>query len=206
MLANWSDLYRGKIKKGDDFTVLKPAIAIWVLTDTLFTHSTQFHHHFQAWDLANKELLSDHFSIHTLELGKWQHPTQLQGMDEWIYFLTQAGTWTELPNDLSSKVMRQAMNVLEQFSEKEESYQYYLSRVSAERNVRTQQNELKRALERSTVAEKERGSAVERESMERERATLAEKEQDRERERAVKLEQEKERLMQKLRNAGIDPS
>ncbi len=85
MLCNWGDIYQGQLVEGVGFAQLKPVISIWLLTGTMIKSSVPFHHHFEAFDRHNNVLLSDHMSIHVLELGKWRKPDRLQPVDNSVY-------------------------------------------------------------------------------------------------------------------------
>ena len=94
--------------------------------------------------------------------------------------------------------MRQAMAVLERFSEKEANYHLYQARQNALREEKTRQKLLEEALRR------------EEEALRREEETLRDKEEALRREeetlrREEKERAEKERLMGILKKAGIDP-
>ncbi len=71
-------------------------------------------------DEKNQQRLSEHCSIHTLELEKWQYSGTLNPEGQWLYFFKEAENWRELPEIINTPEMRQAMAVLERFSEKED--------------------------------------------------------------------------------------
>ena len=148
MLYTWSDLYQSQLQSGEKFSELRPVISIWMLTENLFPKSAAFHHHFQIFDQENQKRLSDHCSIHLLELDKWHHSEKLNPEDEWHYFFKEAENWQELPEILNTPKMRQAMAVLERFSEKERGYHLYQARQNAIREEQTRQKLLEDALQR----------------------------------------------------------
>lgn len=45
-----------------------------------------FHSHFQMYDSKFGVLLSDHFSLHVLELGKWDKKDIEEPIDRWVNF------------------------------------------------------------------------------------------------------------------------
>jgi len=141
MLYCWSDICGAQIQSGQDYTKLQPVTAIWLLGDNLFKDTDVYHHHFQMADLQHQHVLSDHCSVHVLELPKWQHQKNLTAEDRWMYFFKEAENWTELPEDLQTDEMRQAMAVLKRFSQKEQDYHLYQSR----------QNILREELARQTL-------------------------------------------------------
>ena len=177
MLYTWSDIYQSQIQSGEQFSELSPVISIWMLTENLFSESPAFHHHFQMVDQANEKRLSDHCSIHVLELEKWRYSEALNAEDYWLYFFKEAENWEELPEIINTPNMRQAMAVLKRFSEKEANYHLYQARQNALREEKTRQKLLKDAL-------RDKENALRREEKEK---------------------SEKERLMEILKKAGIDP-
>ena len=90
----------------------------------------------------------------------------------------------ELPEIINTPKMRQAMAVLERFSEKEADYHLYQARQNAIREEKTRQKLLEDALRREEDAVREKEEAV----------------RDKEQEKA-----KNERLMEILKKAGIDP-
>ncbi|MFT4927652.1 MAG: putative transposase/invertase (TIGR01784 family) [Phenylobacterium sp.] len=195
MAYTWSDIYQQQLSSGQLYPALKPVISIWLLTENVFTDSEAFHHHFQLFDQLNQQLLTDHCSIHVLELKKWQQPAdvgiKLAAADEWLYFFKEAEHWDKLPGNLNSPEMRKAMEILEQFSEREEAYHLYQARQNFIREQKTVAKELEDAKVRADA--------------EAARADDAKVRADAEAARADKAEEEKEKLVELLRKAGIDP-
>ena len=191
MLYTWSDIYQSQIQSGEQFSELRPVISIWMLTENLFPKSPAFHHHFQIVDQDNQIRLSEQCSIHLLELDKWQYSEALNPEGQWLYFFKEAENWRELPEIMNTPKMRQAMAVLERFSEKEADYHLYQARQNAIREEKTRQKLLEDALR------------------EKEDALLREEEALRDKEEALRREEEtvarEQRLREKLKKAGIDP-
>lgn len=74
-------------------------------------------------------LLNDHLSIHVLELAKWQKPDTLQPEDNWLYFFKEGKQFKSLPPELKQlPQMREAMSVLNAFSDQSEDYYRYKTR------------------------------------------------------------------------------
>ena len=163
MLYTWSDIYQSQLTSGEQFSELRPVISIWLLTENLFPQSPAFHHHFQMLDEANQQRLSEHCSIHTLELEKWQFSETLNPEGEWLYFFKEAENWRELPEIINTPKMRQAMAVLERFSEKEANYHLYQARQNALREEKTRQKLLEEALRREEEVLRDKEEALRRE-------------------------------------------
>lgn len=134
MLYTWSRLYHSQIKKGDNFSELKPVISIWILNESLFDNVKDFHLPFVLYNQKNKLVLSDEIEIHLLQLQKWQSQQQIKTEKErWIY-LFKEGKNVDVdvpPEALNTDEMRQAMEVLNRFSENQENYLLYQSRLDA---------------------------------------------------------------------------
>lgn len=124
MLYTWSDIYQTQLSSGMEYNKLMPVISIWLLVNNLFKDST-VHHHFQLYDHCHQRLLTEHCSIHVLELDKWQKTAAFNLEDHWLYFLKEAKNWVKLPSELNTRAMRLAMDTLQSFSEKEREYDLY---------------------------------------------------------------------------------
>ena len=195
MLYTWSDIYQSQIQSGERFSKLRPVISIWMLTENLFSKSPAFHHHFQIVDQENQIRLSDQCSIHTLELEKWQYSETLNPEGQWLYFFKEAENWRELPEIINTPKMRQAMAVLERFSEKEADYHLYQARQNAIREEQTRQQLLEDALRDKKDALRDKKDALRREE-----------DAVRDKEEAIKKAEETEKSLREiLKNAGIDP-
>jgi predicted transposase/invertase (TIGR01784 family) len=143
MLYTWSSIYQKQIDEGERYHKLKPVISIWLLTQNLLGTDDKYHHHFRLWDDNHQQLLTDHCSIHVLELKKWCQLETLQGIDLWLYFFKEAKRWKVLPTFLKNQsLMRQAMKILEAFSEKEAEYHRYQSRQDVIRVELTREAQL----------------------------------------------------------------
>ncbi|MCP4400653.1 MAG: hypothetical protein GY801_25550 [bacterium] len=124
-----------------------------------------------------------------LQLPKWRTPKKRpDARDRWLYFFKDGKQLDPAhpPELLRTKEMRQAMNVLADFSEKEKDYLLYEQRLEAERVELTWQEQLEQVLRES----ERRLQEQEREHQEKEKQLL----------------QEKERLRALLLKAGIDPT
>ena len=63
------EVYAGKLKAGDDYSVLKPVYSICLLEGQLWDDSPKVHHAFRLVDQDSGRLLKETLEIHTLELG-----------------------------------------------------------------------------------------------------------------------------------------
>ena len=142
-------------------------------------------------DQANQKRLSEHCSIHLLELDKWQYTGTLNPEDQWLYFFKEAEYWEELPAILNTPAMRQAMRVLKRFTEKEANYHLYQARQNAIREEQTRQKLLKDALrDKEAALQREEAAQQDKEEAQRDKEATAARE---------KL------LREILQKAGIEP-
>ena len=201
MLYTWCSLYHALLNKGDDFAVLKPVLAIWLLCENLFPALPEAHLAFAVLDPRYRVRLTDHLGIHVLQLPAWQCHVQPDEFDRWMYFFKE-GKMLDIehpPTILQTQEMTQAMSTLQRFSENERHYLLYQQRLEAEFVEATWKNQVARAERKAEQEQQEK----ERERAEKERA-YAEKERERaEKERAYA---EKERLLALLQQLGIDPN
>jgi len=186
ILYGWCDLYAAQLKRGEDYPELKPVVSIWLLPSNLFHEDEHYHHQFQMQDADAKTILEEGSGIHILELKKWANRKTEDEADRWVWFFKEGEQLDDeaLPEGLNTPEMRQAMETLKRFSEKERSYYLYQNRMNFIREQKTIQRELEESLRREEEALRQKEEAL------------------RQKEAAV---QEEERLRKLLRAAGIDP-
>ncbi|MBF0240442.1 MAG: Rpn family recombination-promoting nuclease/putative transposase [SAR324 cluster bacterium] len=192
MLYNWSVLYKKQIDEGENYNQLCPVIAIWLLDGIFFSESPAVHHHFQVYDAEHRFKLSEHCSIHVLELPKWKKPEDrpLDPENAWLYFFEEAQHWKELPEELQTiNALEEAMNVLKRFAEKDADYWLYEARLEGLRLQRYRESEMER-MEQEKVRMEQDQLRMEQDQlrMEQEKARM---EQDQ-----LRMEQEKARMEQ----------
>ena len=222
MLYTWSTIYHGVIGKGQDFTALRPVVAIWLLNESLFPERQASHLSFAVLNREHGIVLSDHLQIHLLQLPDWQlREGGYQELDRWMFLFKEGENLDaeHLPAILQTEEMTEAMHVLRHFSENERDYLLYQNRLETERVAQTWKRQIeqlqmsveqeRQAKEQATrQAERER-QEKERERQEKERATQQAERERQEKERATQQaeqeRQEKERLLRLLQQAGIDP-
>lgn len=211
MLCNWSDIYQRQLTEGFGFAQLKPVISIWLLTGTMIKSSASCHHNFEAYDRHNNVLLTDHMSIHVLELGKWRKPDRLQPVDNWLYFFKEGKNFKHLPPELKQlPQMREAMSVLTTFSDQSEDYHRYKARMEAlriqwsEEYLADQQlKQLKDTASQLEQANVKVDQANEKAEQHKVEADQAKAETDQAKAEAEQKDLENERLRALLRQAGL---
>ena len=133
ILYTWSSIYHSQINKGDNFSELKPVISIWILNENLFDDVDDFHLPFVLYNQKNKLVFSEDMAVHLLQLPKWQSQEVKTEKERWIY-LFKEGKNVDVdkpPKVLYTDEMRQAMEVLNRFSENEDDYLLYQNRLEA---------------------------------------------------------------------------
>ncbi len=165
MLYTWSRIYHSQIQDGDSYQKLKPVISIWLLNGNLFENVEAYHLPFSLYNQTHQVVLSDHISIHLLQLPKWESKESITTeKDRWIY-LFKEGKNVDLdnpPETLNTEEMRQVMNVLHRFSEKETDYLLYQSRLDAVFKENTYLHDLEEAKKGMEQAIKEKEQAQEK--------------------------------------------
>ena len=186
MLYTWSAIYHSLLGKGDEYTLLKPVISVWIVTGVLFADTRLCHLRFRIGDPEAGLLFNDHFAMHVLQLPRWRMgKKRISEKDRWVYFFKEGKNIdVDDPPDIlkNSKEMRDAMDVLEEFSENRRNYLLYQSRLEGERVRQTILTELEKAIVARDKAEKAR----EKERAEKEKERAAREKTERERERAEK--------------------
>jgi predicted transposase/invertase (TIGR01784 family) len=62
MLYGWADLYRRQLRRGQDYSILKPTYAIWLLDQTLRDDTPDYAHRYRMRDDRGQALI-DHGGI-----------------------------------------------------------------------------------------------------------------------------------------------
>jgi predicted transposase/invertase (TIGR01784 family) len=194
ILYGWADLYSAQLQDGEGYDQLKPTYAIWLLGQALRPKIAEGVHRFRLRDEQGRSLL-DHGGIWLLELSKCQVETVETEQERWLKFFVEGDRLDadHLPAWMQTEEMRQAMNTLRAFSEKERAYHRYQAR----QNYLRQQRSLQTHLEVLRAEAEQARAAEERERAEKEQARAAEERERAEKEAALA---EVERLKALLRN------
>lgn len=216
MLFMWSALYHASLHKGGSFVQLRPVIAIWLLRESLFPHVAAYHLPFGLYNLKHRLRLTDHLEVYLLQLPNWRLiKPRPDARDRWLYFFKE-GKYVDPaspPEILQTKEMRQAMNVLVDFSEHEKNYLLYEQQLEAERVELTWREQLAQAAADLEQARQKEEQARRKEEQARRRAEQERQAKEQERQAREQAYQEQERLMRELdrlqhllQQAGIDPT
>jgi len=187
MLYNWADIYSKQIKEGDNFDLLKPTYSIWLLAEDTIKNDKHYAHHYKLRD-ENGELLNQHGGIFLLELNKFNVQQLEENEHIWLQFFKEGENLDDqsLPHWMQSNEMKQAMNTLRVFSEKEKQYALYQSRMEYLRIQNTIHAELERERSAKFQALQEKTKQAQRADKEKQRADKEKQRADKEKQRADK--------------------
>ena len=158
----WADLYSGQLRSGQDYRELRPTYAIWLLRDPLLHKEIQAIHDFRLRDRKGRLLLNCG-GIWVLELSKMTLDQVVNEQQRWLKFFRegeQLNDASPLPEWMNTDEMRQAMNTLRQFSEKERNYHIYQARQNYLRQQMTIQKEMEAAVQAKAAALRREAAAL----------------------------------------------
>ena len=178
MLYTWADVYSQQLQSGDKYHELNPTYSIWLLGENAIKNDDQYIHRYKFRDEAGVPLI-EHGGIWLFELEKFNAQVIDNEQTRWLRFFKEGKQLNDLnlPDWMNTQEMKQAMNTLCQFSEKERNYFAYQARQDFLRQQGTILFEKDEALEQRDGAFAERDAAlVEKEAALAEKgAALAEK-------------------------------
>ena len=204
IVYNWADIYSQQLKSGQDYGELKPTYSIWLLAENLLTHDKDYVHHYKIRDEQGKAFAL-HGGIWLLELAKFTAGRVESEDQRWLQFFKVGEQLNDaaLPEWMMSEEMKQAMNTLTAFSEKDREYFQYqarqeylrvqrtIERDREERRLEMEQTHL--ALEQSNLKLEHTEQALLKAKLAEEQAKLAE-EQAKFAEQQAKLAEEQAKL------------
>ncbi|WP_367113003.1 Rpn family recombination-promoting nuclease/putative transposase [uncultured Thiodictyon sp.] len=179
ILYTWNDLYNHQLESGQDYGTLKPAYAIWILGENLLVGDPYYTHRYRLRDERGQCLLN-HGGIYLLEPSKFATEQVATEEQRWLKFFKEGEHLDadQLPRWMQTAEMRQAMNTLKAFSDKERAYDTYQARqdfLRQQRSIQREQRSLQQALEAERAAREAERQAKEAERQAKE-AALQEKE------------------------------
>jgi predicted transposase/invertase (TIGR01784 family) len=177
MLYTWSDVYSQQLQSGEKYYKLNPTYSIWLLAENAIKNDDQYIHRYKFRDEAGVPLI-EHGGIWLFELEKFNAQVIDNEQARWLRFFKEGKQLNDLnlPDWMNTQEMKQAMNTLCQFSEKERNYFAYQARQDLLRQQGTILFEKDEALEREQAALEREQVALAREqaALEREQAAQAE--------------------------------
>ena len=127
-----STVYVGQLHEGNQYSELRPAISICVLTQAMFPASTELHLDFRLRESSSGLILTDDLQIHLLQLNNL-HVTAANvyhalPAERWAYFLQNADQLTpaEIRRVFPDNEIAEAAGVLEMISQTPEQLQFYM--------------------------------------------------------------------------------
>ena len=129
MLYTWADVYSQQLQSGDKYHELNPTYSIWLLGENAIKHDDQYIHRYKFRDEAGVPLI-EHGGIWLFELEKFNAQVIDNEQTRWLRFFKEGKQLNDLnlPDWMNTQEMKQAMNTLCQFSEKERNYFAYQAR------------------------------------------------------------------------------
>ena len=134
-----SRLYLGQLKKGDDYSDLRPAISICLLKQSIFPERPQLHLSFQLRDEGGL-VLTDKLQIHLIQLSMLRvtahNVAVVSALEQWAFFFLNAErlSVTRLAQLLPAPVFHEALGVLEMISKNSQKRALYEARLKFERD------------------------------------------------------------------------
>ena len=177
VLYTWNDLYNHQLQSGEDYGKLKPAYSIWILGEDLLPGDTYYTHRYRLRDERGQCLLN-HGGIYLLELNKFAAEQITTEEQRWLKFFKEGEHLDadRLPAWMQTPEMRQAMNTLKAFSEKERAYDVYQARqdfLRQQRAIERERRSIQQAFEEQQQAFEEQRQALEEERQAKETALQA---------------------------------
>ncbi|MCK5720498.1 MAG: Rpn family recombination-promoting nuclease/putative transposase [Thiomargarita sp.] len=199
MLYTWSSIYHSQIKEGNDYNKLRPVISIWILNENLFDNVDDFHLPFLLYNQRNNLVFSQEMAIHILQLPKWQPHKIKTEKERWVYLFKEG---ENVNVDDPSKIlytdeMRQAMSVLNRFSENKDNYLLYQSRLDAILLNNTYINDIAKA-------KKEMEIAIKKAEAEKRNAEQERKEKEQKTEEIKQIQAKLDSLILQLKEKGME--
>ena len=151
MVYTWCDIISQQLQSGHNYNLLRPVYSIWLLEENLLPNEAEYAHEYRLQDRLGR-MLADLGGIHLLELKKFTAERIENEEQRWLKFFKD-GEWLDdatLPDWMNTDEMRQAMNTLKQFSEKERDYHAYQARqnfLREQRTIQVEREEMQREID-----------------------------------------------------------
>ena len=135
-----SSLYVEQLQEGDEYSLLRPAISICVLSQRLFLNVPDMHLDFRLRERNRGFVLTDDLQIHTIELPKSQpldnNTAVTDPIEKWAWFLrfSQASTVEQIRSRLDDDIFVTAAGVLQMISKSPQERMLYNARMKMQRD------------------------------------------------------------------------
>ena len=147
IVYGWTDLHSAQLEDGQDYVKLQPTYAIWLLGEKLWKDRDEAVHRFTLRDEQQRRLIP-YGGIWVLELSKLAITEVHSEQDRWLKFFIEGERLSQterLPEWMHTEEMRQAMQTIKRFSDKQQAYFAYQARQNYLRHERAQQKYLQAA-------------------------------------------------------------
>ena len=117
IVYTWADLYSQQLHSGQDYAVLQPTYAIWLLGEPLFPNDPDYVRDFRLRDKRGRAALEAHGGIWLLELDKFAAEQIDSEQQRWLKFFKEGEQLDDaaLPGWMQTDEMRQVMSTLKRF-------------------------------------------------------------------------------------------
>ena len=135
-----STVYVGQLHEGNQYSALRPAISICVLTQSMFPESPELHLDFRLRELSSGLILTDDLQIHLLQLNNLRVTAEnvyhALPAERWAYFLQNADRLMpeEVCRIFPDEEIAEAAGVLEMISQSPEQLMLYNARLKFQRD------------------------------------------------------------------------
>ena len=135
-----ANIYVGQLHEGNQYSELRPAISICVLTQAMFPESPELHLDFRLRESSSGLILTDDLQIHLLQLNNLRVTAEnvyhALPAERWSYFLQNADKLTpeEIRRLFPDEEIAEAAGVLEMISQTPEQLMFYNARLKFQRD------------------------------------------------------------------------
>ncbi|MDJ0838819.1 MAG: Rpn family recombination-promoting nuclease/putative transposase [Acidobacteriota bacterium] len=203
MLYTLAAMLKSQVKSGDDYYLLKPVTGIWLLGCNQFPEIDDPYLHFTLYERKHQRILSDDVNLHLMQLPKAPiGPNIIDEGDKWLHFFQHGRKFNlkNLPACVDIPEIREALKIMQGFTEYQRDYLLYESRLDAMR----MENFWEKAFEREKAKVEKVTAEAEKVTAEAEEKVLAAEAKVRQEQKArEKAEADRERLIRELKKAGI---
>ena len=159
---NWADIYSQQLEQGKNYHSLRATYSIWLLAENLIKEDNQYLHTFKLRDELGC-VLNEHGGIWLLELNKFHSDVIEFDEQRWLQFFKEGEQLDDdsLPQWMETNEMRQVMNTLKTFSEKDREYDKYRARRDYLCQQRSIEFHFQEAVEQAQQAQQATQQAIE---------------------------------------------
>ena len=134
-------LHHRQLRKGKDYRILRPTIAVCFVDTPLFAEFDDYHSVFELRERRHQTLFTDQMAVHILELPKFTKAAEdlTTRLDRWLFFLRHARDLDvdALPEPRDVPEVRSALGDLIMISRSKRDRELYESREKMQRDIYT---------------------------------------------------------------------